>query len=110
MARGIFYVETWPSSPEREAEYNQWYDSVHLDDVCAVDGFVAARRYAPVGPEGGPYVAVYDIEADDLEAAVQDLLAAFDAGRFRMSESIQTDPPPVTKLLRLVTTHDATAN
>jgi hypothetical protein len=104
MARGIYYVETWPSSPEREAEYNEWYDTVHLSDVCDVDGFVAARRYAPVDGEG-PYVAVYEIEADDLEGAVQGLLAAYDAGQFRMSDAIQTEPPPVTKLLRLITSH-----
>jgi hypothetical protein len=109
MARGIFYVETWPSSPERDADYNHWYDTVHLNDVCAVDGFVAARRYAAIGGEG-PYVAIYEIETDDLEQAVEDLLAAFEAGQFRMSDSIETDPPPVTKLLRLITTHDAIAS
>lgn len=54
-------------------------------------------------------MAMYEIEADDLEAAVQDLLAAFEAARFRMSDSIETDPPPVTKLLRLTTIFDTAA-
>ncbi|MEU1275463.1 hypothetical protein [Streptomyces sp. NPDC005799] len=108
MARGIFYVETWPSAPEREAEYNHWYDHVHLPDVCSVEGFVGARRYAPADGNG-PHVAIYEIEADDLQGAVQRLLAAFDAGEFRMSDAIQTDPPPVTRLLRLITTHDTAA-
>ncbi|XVQ14949.1 hypothetical protein ACQP1W_21155 [Spirillospora sp. CA-255316] len=49
---------------------------------------------------------MYEIEADDLEAAVQDLLAAFDAGTHRIANAVETDPPPVTKLLRLTTTHD----
>lgn len=108
MAKGLFYVETWPSAPERDAEYNHWYDTVHLQHVCSVKGFVAARRYAPVDGKG-PYIAIYEIEADDLEAAVEHLVAAFETGKFQISSSIQTDPPPVTKLLRLITTHDTAA-
>lgn len=107
MAKGLFYVETWPSAPEREAEYHQWYDTVHLQDVCSVEGFVAARRFAPVDGKG-PYIAMYEIEADDLEAAVERLLAAFDAGTYQISDAIQTDPPPETRLLRLTTTLDTT--
>ena len=108
MARGLFYVETWPSTPQREAEYNHWYDTVHLQDVCSVEGFVAARRYTPVDGEG-PFVAMYEIEADDLEAAVRRMVAAFDAGEYQISDSIQTDPPPVTKLLRLTAIYDTAA-
>lgn len=104
MERGLLYVETWPSAPEREAEFNHWYDTVHVHDVCAVEGFIAARRYVPADGRG-PYVAMYEIEADNLEAAVAAMLAAFDAGQFRASDSIQTDPPPVTRLLRLTSTH-----
>ena len=29
----------------RDDEYNDWYDRVHLADVLALPGFVAARRY-----------------------------------------------------------------
>jgi hypothetical protein len=108
MSRGLFYVETRPSAPEREADYNHWYDTVHLRDVCSVEGFVSARRYAPVDGEG-PYVAMYEIEADDLEAAVQALIAVFESGTYGVSDALQADPPPVTRLLRLTTTHDPTS-
>ena len=37
MAKGIILVETRPSSPEREQEYNTWYDEVHLGELVALD-------------------------------------------------------------------------
>ena len=38
-------VFTQPAAGQ-EAEYNRWYDEVHLGDVLEVDGFVAAQRFA----------------------------------------------------------------
>ena len=29
----------------REDEYNEWYDNVHLRDVCNVPGVAGAKRY-----------------------------------------------------------------
>jgi len=52
MARGIILVESWPSSPEREQEYNTWYDEIHLPELVALDGFVSARRLRPVNGDG----------------------------------------------------------
>ena len=52
MAKGIILVETFPSSPEREQEYNTWYDEVHLPELVALDGFVSARRLRPVDADG----------------------------------------------------------
>ncbi len=83
-----------PVSPEREAEFNRWYVEEHLDDVLAVAGFTAARRYrqSPVRPmadtEPSPYgyLAIYEVEADDLEVAGRDLQAALDSGAIPISE------------------------
>jgi hypothetical protein len=60
--------------------YNDWYDNVHLRDVLEVPGFVAARRFAAVPSVNGelpdlPYLAIYEIEADDI-AEVQRVLSA----------------------------------
>jgi hypothetical protein len=43
MAKGIILVESFPSSPDRDEEYNTWYDEVHLGELVALDGFVSAR-------------------------------------------------------------------
>lgn len=57
----------------RDDEYNDWYDRVHLPDVLAVSGFVAARRYVAEPSVRGElpaqrYAAIYEMEGDDLDA------------------------------------------
>lgn len=97
MARGIIYVETYPSSPDREQEYNTWYDEVHLPELVNLDGIVAARRLRPVNGDG-PYIALYEIEGDDLEA----VLAGMSGAKLTMSSALQLDPPPIPRLLEVV--------
>jgi len=71
MAKYSFLVFT-DAVEGREDEFNSWYDNTHLHDVLKVPGFVAARRFklaefqrgAP--PDLGKYLAVYEIETDDL--------------------------------------------
>lgn len=98
MAKGIIYVETYPSSPEREQEYNDWYDGIHLAELVALDGIVSARRLRPVNGEG-PYVALYEIEGDDLAA----VLAGMGGAKLTMSSALQLDPPPIPRLLEVTT-------
>jgi hypothetical protein len=102
MAKGIIYIESRPSSPDRDQEYNTWYDEVHLGELVALDGFVSARRLRPVDGDG-PYVALYEIEADDLQSVVQTMRA--NAGQLHMSSALQLDPPPVLRLLEVMTEH-----
>lgn len=55
--------------PGHEDEYNQWYNEVHLDEVVAIPGFVAAQRFRlsddqlpgfPSSPHG--YLAIYEFD------------------------------------------------
>ena len=100
MAKGIILVESYPSSPEREQEYNTWYDEVHLGELMALDGFVSARRLRPVDGNG-PYVAIYEIEGDDLQAILNGMFS--NAGRLHMSDALQLDPKPIPRLLETTT-------
>lgn len=100
MARGIILVESRPSSPDRDQEYNTWYDEVHLPQLVALDGFVSARRLRPVNGEG-PYVAIYEIEGDDLQAILDNMIA--NAGRLTMSDALLLDPAPIPRLLQTTT-------
>ncbi len=91
MPSALMVVGSNPVGPEQEAEFNRWY----LDDVLAVTGFTKARRYtlSPVRPmadtEPSPfgYLAVYEVEADDLAVAGRDLQAALDSGAIPISET-----------------------
>jgi hypothetical protein len=47
------------SVPGREAEFNKWYDEVHVKDLVAVPGIGAAQRYRVVAAKDLP-VAPYD--------------------------------------------------
>jgi hypothetical protein len=102
MAKGIIYVETRPSSPDREQEYNTWYDEVHIPELVALDGIVAARRLRPINGDG-PYVALYELEGDNLQAILDNMVA--NAGQLHMSDALQLDPPPIMRLLQVTTEH-----
>jgi hypothetical protein len=95
-AKGIMYVESRPSSPDREQEYNTWYNEVHLPELLALDGIVSARRLRPVDGTG-PYVALYELEGDDLQAILDNMIA--NAGQLHMSDALQLDPAPIPRLL-----------
>lgn len=94
MPKGILYVETHPTSPEEAEQFNQWYNEVHLPEIVAVSGYVSARRFAP-RIDGAPYIALYEMESDDLQKTADDMMAMADRGEFQMSGTLQTDPPAV---------------
>lgn len=109
MPKGILVVQSGPSDPAREEEYNQWYGGTHVPEVLAVPGIVGARRYrvhgggdAGADPSSHPYVAIYEIEADDLTAPVAELGARSTTGEIRLSDVLRLDPPPVVTLYELI--------
>jgi hypothetical protein len=97
----ILHVETRPSSPDRVDEYNKWYDEVHLPQVLAIDGFVKARRYAPIDDDG-PYITEFELSGDP-KAAIEAVTTAGATGKLTMSDAMQLDPRPQMRILRLVT-------
>lgn len=54
----------------REAEYNTWYDGQHMPDVLNIPGFISAERFTCVGDGPHRYMAIYEIETDDLGAVL----------------------------------------
>ena len=71
------YALTVCGDRSRDDEWNEWYDDVHIPDILAVDGFVAATRWKLVTPTpfGANYLALYDVHGD-VEAAQKNLGAA----------------------------------
>ncbi|MBI3953121.1 MAG: EthD domain-containing protein [Chloroflexi bacterium] len=69
--RAVFLVLTNPKPPMTDAEFNRWYDTVHVPDVLKTPGFVAATRYQHADPKPGDarYLAVYELDTDDVAAA-----------------------------------------
>jgi len=105
MPKGIMVVQSSPSDPSREDEYNDWYDNTHLPEVLAVPGFVSARRYkvfGGAGPSQHAYLAVYELEADDLTAPVRELRARSASGGTTKRDLPPLGPPPVVTIYELL--------
>jgi hypothetical protein len=57
----------------RDAEYNDWYNNVHLRDALAVDGVVGAQRFQVLDGERWNYFTLYDLECNDPAAVLAEL-------------------------------------
>jgi hypothetical protein len=93
------YIESLPVSPDREADYHTWYNDTHLAQIVSVEGIVSARRFAPVDGSG-PFVAIYELESDNLAAVERRLAELGKSGAITGLEHLQLDPPPVTRIYR----------
>ena len=73
--------------PGRDADYNEWYETFHLPEVCAIPGVKSGRRYEAI--EGSPakpdaqYLAIYEIEADDPAAVLAEIGRRSKAGEMK---------------------------
>jgi hypothetical protein len=76
--RGVLIALTNPVAG-KEAEYNDWYNNVHLADLMKMPGVVGAKRYKIATGQhvaaGTPwkYLATYDLECEDLNTVAQEL-------------------------------------
>jgi hypothetical protein len=101
MAKGIVYLETMPVSADRAAEYHKWYNDTHLAEICSVDGIVSARRFAPTDGKG-PFIAIYELDCDDLDGVVQKLGELGASGKMSSLELLNMETPPIPKVYRQI--------
>lgn len=78
---------------DRESEFNEWYDSQHLGDVLQVPGIIAAQRFRLADlrtPQAGEYeyLAIYEIETDDLNEVPAAIADALKSGRMPTSPAL----------------------
>ncbi|HLI80701.1 MAG TPA: hypothetical protein VKV03_12010 [Candidatus Binataceae bacterium] len=81
MAKYTFLALTNPVAG-KEDEFNEWYDKHHVPDVINVPGFVSGQRFKLADSHFGgepskayKYLAVYEIETDDIAATLKELRA-----------------------------------
>jgi hypothetical protein len=79
----------------REKEYNDWYQNVHLGQVVAFEGFESAQRFRLVRNlverEAYPYLAIYEIETDDIDAVLQEVQTQAGGERLTMSDALAVE-------------------
>ena len=98
MPKGILQVESRPNSPEDAAGYHQWYE-VHMKEISSIPGVVSARRFVPLG-EDGPFIAIYELDADDLDAVRAAISEAGRLGTMAKPVGLRIDPPPAARYYR----------
>ena len=99
MPKGILYVGSRPAAAEEADAYHAWYTGTHIPEMTAIDGVVSARRFAPLDGDG-PYVAIYELEGDDLETVKAAVAEAGRSGKMSPPVGTATNPPPVVTYLQ----------
>jgi hypothetical protein len=95
MAKYTFVVLTNPVSGKEE-EYNKWYNGQHIPDILNIPGFVGAQRFILADHQmgGAPakhkYLALYEIETDDLAATINELRKRQGTPEIVSSDAIDT--------------------
>ncbi len=62
----------------REDEYNEWYNNVHLGEMCQLPSVISAQRFEltaglPGNDSAWKYLAIYEISNDDPSAVLGEL-------------------------------------
>jgi len=96
MAKYTFIVLTNPVAG-KESEYNEWYNRHHIPDVLNVPGFVSGQRFHLAdtqmdrnGKRDHKYLAIYEIETDDLAATLKELRTRGGTAEIVPSDAIDT--------------------
>lgn len=73
MARYLMIIEANCKEPDQEAEFNEWYDTVHIPDILAEPGTVRVSRWVDTeATEGrGKYFALIEIETEDISQTLE---------------------------------------
>jgi hypothetical protein len=94
MSKYTFVVLT-NATAGKDEEFNEWYNKRHLPDVLAIPGFTAAQRFrlSDTQPKGRGvsawrYLALYEIETDDLKGTLDALAARAGTSAMVMSDAL----------------------
>jgi hypothetical protein len=100
MKEYVFVVYT-RAKEGREAEFNKWYDEIHIPDILNLPGFVSARRFQYVDvpttdPSTHPYLALYTVKTDDIVAAQAALQAAANTPAMMLCDALDLETTQAT--------------
>ncbi len=91
MAKYVMVVQS-QAKPGRDDDYNKWYDTAHIHDICAIPGVKSGKRYdlavAPMGPPGLKYLAIYEVETDDPTKVLAEMGKRGAEGKMSMSDAL----------------------
>ena len=94
MPKAIMLVFTEAVSPEREDDYNRWYDDHHTADVLRVPGLLASTRFIASAVQIGKphlpsrYCAIYELDSAELSSVPANLRKANAEGGMVVTDSM----------------------
>jgi len=111
MAKAMFLAWASPVDDASESEFNAWYDGTHVPQLrAAIPAITAVHRYRVADVPGvgaSPahrYLAVYELDTDDVAGAMAALGAASADGRIEMTATMDvTANPPVLQWYQALT-------
>jgi len=102
MTRYLFFAFSDCKYPDRENEYNEWYNTKHVPDMLEIPGMLKATRWVNAGDKHGQqrkYLAMYELETDDIEKfdtmVIEATMSTIKRGRF--SELPVFEPPEIPR-------------
>ncbi|QEV36029.1 hypothetical protein CP977_30870 [Streptomyces cinereoruber] len=96
MPRYTYVVLTNPVEGKEE-QFNDWYTNTHVHDALKVPGFVSAQRFelAPAQRAATPYpwryLAIYELETENLQESVDALAARYNTPEMIISEALHPE-------------------
>jgi hypothetical protein len=104
MPKALLVAYVQHRSDGEEAEFNRWYDQVHIPQVVdRIPGVVSGRRYKLsttqlVSDDDTPehrYLTLYELDTDDLAETAKRLGDAGTDGTLDMSDTIDATSAPI---------------
>jgi hypothetical protein len=81
----------------KEAEFNEWYDTVHVHEIVAIPGIVSAQRYdlydaeitrnEAFPPAAHRYLTIYEMDGD-VDEIMGKITDSYASGTMTMSDSL----------------------
>ena len=101
MAKALLLAWSSPVDAAGEAEFHEWYSNTHIPQIgTAIPEVTNTTRYRLVTPGKSPdetaarYLAVYEIDSDNVAESAGKLGAALAGGALDMSASMDTATNP----------------
>jgi hypothetical protein len=98
MARFQLIIYT-NAKPGRDADYNSWYDQVHMDDLLSMDGVLAGQRFRTCGESQWKYGSIFELEGEDPVALTEHIVGTFRSGKLSLSDAVDLETVQLTILV-----------
>ncbi|WP_428310600.1 hypothetical protein [Hydrocarboniphaga sp.] len=105
MSRYLFMVHS-NAAPGLDAEYRDFI-ARHFDDIMALPGVIWGRRGAVAAtqvrpaPDAHRYVAVFEVQTDDLQGFIDEMNARVISGRMPRSAAVSDAQPVFWEVLQM---------